>query len=56
MKCLKNYTIEHVKEMSNEELLTLFNKFREEIAAENIRAELIKHIEIMEAKGQTIAG
>lgn len=50
MKCLENYTIEQVKEMSHSELIVLWNKIAEEKQAMNIQATVVDMLEIMEAK------
>ena len=50
MKCLESYTIEHVKEMSYEELKVLWKNIAEEKQAMDIRATIVNMLEIMEAE------
>lgn len=56
MKCLENYTIEKVKEMTSGELEALWNRFANESKAEAVRAELIKVLEIRDANKSVIEG
>jgi hypothetical protein len=50
MKCLEDYTIEHVKEMTYEELTVLWNRVVQEKQEMDIRATIVQMLEIMEAK------
>ena len=50
MKCLEPYIIEQVKEMSREELITLWNEMNEEKREVDIRHTIISLIDVMEAK------
>lgn len=50
MKCLEDYTIEQVKEMSHDELIVLWNKIIEEKQAMDIRATVVNMLETMEAE------
>lgn len=54
MKCLEDYTIEQVKEMSHEELITLWNKITEEKQTMDMRATIVEMLEIMEANKSVI--
>lgn len=49
MKCLKDYTIKQVKEMSRSELGVLWDKIVEEKQEMDIRKTIISMLEIMEA-------
>jgi hypothetical protein len=50
MKCLEDYTIEHIKEMSYEELVVLWGKIVQEKQEMDMRATIVDMLEIMEAK------
>ena len=50
MKCLEQYTIEQVKEMSLSELRVLWDIVVEEKQAMDIRATIVSMLEIMEAE------
>lgn len=50
MKCLEGYTIKQVKEMSGAELKVLWDRFVDENKVEVVRSELIKALEIIDAK------
>jgi len=50
MKCLENYTIEQVKEMSFPELKVLWDLVVEEKQTMDLRATIVNMLEIMEAK------
>lgn len=50
MKCLEEYTIEQVKEMSPEELNVLWDNIIREKKAMDIKATVVDMIEIMNAK------
>lgn len=52
MKCLEDYTIEQVKEMSYEELTVIWNKIVQEKHEEDIRATVVNMLEIMEAENR----
>lgn len=54
MKCLEDYTIEQVKEMSYEELKVLWEKIAEEKHAMDMRATIVSMLEIMEANKSVI--
>lgn len=48
MKCLENHTIKQVKEMSNEELIELWERIAKEKQAMDIRVTVVDMLEIME--------
>lgn len=52
MKCLEDYTIEQVKEMSYEELTVLCNKISEEQREIDMRATVVGMLEIMGAENR----
>jgi hypothetical protein len=56
MKCLENYTIKHVKEMSYEELKLLAEKVAKEEHENLIRAKLIEMLDIRDARNSVIEG
>lgn len=47
MKCLENYTIEQIKEMTLPELKVLWDNITEEKQAMDIRATVVDMLEIM---------
>ena len=49
MKCLEDYTIGQVKEMSYEELLVLWNNIVQEKQEMDIRATIVNMLDIMSA-------
>ena len=49
MKCLEEYTIEQIKEMSHEELKVLWEEFVKEKQKNEMRIVFVKELEIMEA-------
>lgn len=50
MKCLENYTIEQIKEMSSAELDVLWENVVAEEMADNIRNDIIDRLTKMEEK------
>ena len=54
MKCLEEYTIKHVKEMSPEEVKLLWDKFADETKVEAVRKKLIEVLEIEDANKSLI--
>ena len=50
MKCLENYTIEQVEEMSLSELKVLWDTIIEEKQTMDLRATIVDMLEIMENK------
>ena len=54
MKCLEEYTIEHVKKMSLEEVKLLWDRFVDESKVEVVRKKLIEVLEIEDANKSLI--
>ena len=54
MKCLEEYTIEYVKEMSPEEVKLLWDRFADENKVEAVRKKLIEVLEIEDANKSLI--
>ena len=54
MKSLEGYTIEQVKEMSQEELMVLAEKVNKEMQVESIRKKIVNMIDAIEAEGSLI--
>jgi len=54
MKSLEGYTIEQIKEMSQEELMVLADKVGKEMRAEDIRKKIINMIDVMDAEKSVI--
>jgi hypothetical protein len=56
MKCLGNYTIEQVKEMTPPEIKVLWNTILEEKQTMNARATIVNMLEFMEDEKPLIVG
>ena len=50
MKCFEDYTVEHIKKMSPEEVKVLWDRFADESKVEAARAKLIEVLEISEVE------
>jgi len=50
MKCLEDYTIEQVKQMSYEELMVLGETMAKEIHETNLRNKIVNMIDVMQAE------
>ena len=54
MKSLEGYTIEQVKEMSQEEVMVLAENVGKEMQVESMRKKIVDMIDAMDAEGSLI--